>query len=314
MLAEWLQARLMFKIVEVTGMWFERAWQWAKEHLMITVPGAVLVFATTYVLMLAVHAGEAGAAWVQAIGSIMALIGAIYLPIVHGDHVVKKRQQNVLCQMRLLAEDCYENLWKLTNCFLLAEKESQIIDAYLAYGKANEWDAIVTALNQIAIHDVPPDHLQTLTIMRTAAAHAVFVCGCLRAWKTDGSNPEVVELLRSRRDKLGIKKSSLPWSEGVTGAIDNESQKRGIEYERERPPLNPMYMHGVKVYRQYIGINRGSPEAVRVQIVFPYGEDGLITFVLDREGCPGWQTLDEAEDAVRIKAMECISDINSRYL
>ncbi|WP_347505202.1 hypothetical protein [Pseudomonas anguilliseptica] len=65
--------------IEVEGMWYERAWQWAKEHLTITVPGAVLIFAATYILMLAVNAGEVGAAWVQAVGSVAAIGVAIFI-------------------------------------------------------------------------------------------------------------------------------------------------------------------------------------------------------------------------------------------
>ncbi|WP_417312223.1 hypothetical protein [Ectopseudomonas khazarica] len=58
-------------------MWYERGWQWAKEHLTITVPGALLIFAATYMVMLAVDAGEVGAAWVQAVGSVTAILVAV---------------------------------------------------------------------------------------------------------------------------------------------------------------------------------------------------------------------------------------------
>lgn len=60
-------------------MWYERGWQWAKEHLTITAPGVVLIFAATYIVMLAVNAGEVGAAWVQAVGSIAAIGVAIWI-------------------------------------------------------------------------------------------------------------------------------------------------------------------------------------------------------------------------------------------
>lgn len=60
-------------------MRYERGWRWAKEHLTITVPGVVLIFAATYIVMLAVNAGEVGAAWVQAVGSIAAIGVAIWI-------------------------------------------------------------------------------------------------------------------------------------------------------------------------------------------------------------------------------------------
>lgn len=60
-------------------MWYERGWRWAKEHLTITVPGVVLIFAATYIVVLAVNAGEVGAAWVQAVGSVAAILAAIWI-------------------------------------------------------------------------------------------------------------------------------------------------------------------------------------------------------------------------------------------
>ncbi|WP_116425416.1 hypothetical protein [Pseudomonas citronellolis] len=42
-----------------------------------TVPGVVVIFACTYCLVLAMEAGEPGAAWVQAVGSIVAIAVAI---------------------------------------------------------------------------------------------------------------------------------------------------------------------------------------------------------------------------------------------
>jgi len=60
-------------------MWYERSWRWAKEHLTVTVPGAVLIFAATFIVMLAVNAGEVGAAWVQAVGSVVAILVAVWV-------------------------------------------------------------------------------------------------------------------------------------------------------------------------------------------------------------------------------------------
>jgi hypothetical protein len=84
----------MFLSVEVIGMWYERGWQWAREHLTITVPGVVLIFAATYVLMLAVNAGEAGATWVGAIGSVGAILGGfagLYFQQRHQQHEQDRR-------------------------------------------------------------------------------------------------------------------------------------------------------------------------------------------------------------------------------
>lgn len=58
-------------------MWCDRVMGFIKRYL--TVPGAVLVFAFTYLIMLAVNAGETGAAWVQAVGSVCAILVAIWI-------------------------------------------------------------------------------------------------------------------------------------------------------------------------------------------------------------------------------------------
>ncbi|MFI8736553.1 hypothetical protein ACIGKM_11630 [Ectopseudomonas toyotomiensis] len=76
-------------------MWYERSWQWAKEHLTITVPGVVSIFAATYVVMLAVNAGEVGAAWVQAVGSVVAILAAWIIPHRH-ELAKEQRQKNAI--------------------------------------------------------------------------------------------------------------------------------------------------------------------------------------------------------------------------
>jgi hypothetical protein len=58
-------------------MWCDQIWGFIKQHS--TVPGAVVLFATTYVLALAMDAGAAGAAWVQAVGSVAAICAAIWI-------------------------------------------------------------------------------------------------------------------------------------------------------------------------------------------------------------------------------------------
>lgn len=63
-------------------MWCKRIWIFVKRHS--TVPGAVVVFALAYILMLAVNAGGVGASWVQAVGSILA-IGAGFAVVRYQD-------------------------------------------------------------------------------------------------------------------------------------------------------------------------------------------------------------------------------------
>lgn len=76
-------------------MWYEHGWRWAKEHLTITVPGVVLIFSATFIVMLAVNAGEVGAAWVQAVGSVVAILAAWIIPHRH-ELAKEKRQKNAI--------------------------------------------------------------------------------------------------------------------------------------------------------------------------------------------------------------------------
>ena len=75
----------------------KKVWGFVKRHS--TVSGVLIVFAATYVLMLAVHAGETGAAWIQAFGSIGAILAATY--IAHQDRRAVRQQEQkkevVLC-------------------------------------------------------------------------------------------------------------------------------------------------------------------------------------------------------------------------
>lgn len=75
-------------------MRYEHFWSWAKGHLTITVPGAVLIFAATFILMLAVNAGAVGAAWVQAVGSVAAILVAVWLNERQSAHRICEARQH----------------------------------------------------------------------------------------------------------------------------------------------------------------------------------------------------------------------------
>lgn len=211
----------------------------------------------------------------------------------------------------MIAEDCYEKLWLLSNCFLSPDKEDKIIASYLSHGRVQEWDSIVTALNQIPLHEVPPEHVETLAVMRNATGQAVFVCGLLKEWMLESSHPEIVELLRARRDLLALKKALLPWPEGVPDRVDRRNQDSGLGFEKNFPIPNPIVMDGAKVYSRYFYDGSSCPEWVWVQIVFPYGDSPPFNFQLEKELPPGWISMDGAKLAVREKASEIIGDIHS---
>jgi len=76
-------------------------WKWLKRHA--TVPGAVVVFALVYVVMLAVEAGDAGASWVQAVGSLVGIAIAIWVPARQWQMVLKEKREDAMREDHQLA-------------------------------------------------------------------------------------------------------------------------------------------------------------------------------------------------------------------
>lgn len=84
-------------------MWYTHAWQWAKAHLTVTVPGAVLVFAATWVLMLAIQSGASGAAWVQAVGSVAAIFISVWIAQAADRRTERARRERDRVQLQIIA-------------------------------------------------------------------------------------------------------------------------------------------------------------------------------------------------------------------
>nr|WP_256834516.1 hypothetical protein [Pseudomonas oleovorans] len=276
-------------------MWYERGWIWAKEHLTITVPGVVSIFAATYFVMLAVNAGEVGAAWVQAVGSILALVGAIYLPIIHSKQLEKQREEQSLGQLRVLVEDCYEKLWALTNCFIFPEKERRQMTLYLHYGRTAEWAHLEMAVNQYPLELVPADHLSTLVVLRQAVSQALSISNQLPKWKEDASNPEVIDTLKGRRDLLSLKKASLPWPKGLREQQDRYHQDRGARLEKgvNQPAMRERF--GYKVYIRWpVPDPDGCTSSAYYVIIPPDNGEEILTGYVESDNYPEWTSRDSA--------------------
>lgn len=77
----------------------DKVWGFVKRHS--TVPGVVIIFAATWVFMLAVEAGQQGAAWIQAFGSIAAILAATH--IAHEDRRAEARREHKRGQVQYRA-------------------------------------------------------------------------------------------------------------------------------------------------------------------------------------------------------------------
>ena len=97
----------------------DKVWGFVKRHS--TVPGVVIIFAATYILMLAVHAGETGAAWIQAFGSIGAILAAAYIASQDRRETRERevRKETVICLALLIkVQDARNVVWALNLSFM----------------------------------------------------------------------------------------------------------------------------------------------------------------------------------------------------
>lgn len=158
----------MFLSVEVIGMWYERSWQWAKAHLTITVPGVVLVFAATYVLMLAVNAGEVGAAWVQAVGSVVAILFSVYIARRDSRRANREKKDRDQVQLEVIArvvEAVQADMGSLRSSFPVLVEKKDWTQAHLVVLSSVE---MLNALDvtQFASPDVVQSFLHIRNTMR----------------------------------------------------------------------------------------------------------------------------------------------------
>jgi len=312
MLARCFQARLcvlMWVIfMDKSAPRFKGRFARARGELWFAPSLFIVLFGIFWALVYAPWGSESAPAWVQAIGSVLAIIGAVCLPIIHSQHTAKEAEAKVIGQLRIICEDCYEQMWALTALFSVPGKDCSSISAYLSNGRDKDWLPIKKAVSGFNITDIPPEHIKAFSTLQLAIEQSTFVLSQLRAWVDEGSShPEIVVTLRARRDLLALTKASLHWPEGVSDKRDRHFQTTYSAIELANPPLEPMNIHGAKVYRRYSWDNgRSYPSHVVFQVVFQYGDEHPIEHLLEADLPPTWRTFDSAEAAVRHGAEQYI--------
>ncbi|WP_395504689.1 hypothetical protein [Ectopseudomonas hydrolytica] len=143
-------------------MWYERSWQWAKEHLTVTVPGVVLIFFATYVLMLAVNAGEVGASWVQTFGSLVGLGIAIWLPWQDS----KRRHKEELARERGYARRLFYAAYEICGQIAGLFDELELIRNYDREVSSAIFERILSRLNSSFDDDPHPDRVALVHELR----------------------------------------------------------------------------------------------------------------------------------------------------
>ncbi|WP_162949692.1 hypothetical protein [Pseudomonas aeruginosa] len=274
------------------------AWSFVKRHVAVTVPGVVGVFTITFCLVLAIEAGEVGAAWVQAIGSIIALVGAAWLPIIHSRKAARDRAVSALENMRVIAEVCEEDMWMLSNLFWIPDEEVRQMQGYLRAGRDHSWASTKAALSIISMVDIPPSHVEDFVTLRKAIEYSDFIARKLPDWISEGSsNPEVLSAFRALLALLGGTLSKLSIEGGVSDRL-RISRDFGAANQLRYSQPEPIDIDGVKVYVNYGGREEGSPSKIYLQVVYPFGDKHPPRYELKRDD-EGWTSYEEAVKVVK---------------
>jgi hypothetical protein len=180
---------------EVECMWLDRIISFFKRQL--TVAGAVVVFALTFILMLAVSAGQTGAAWVQAVGSIVAIVGAAAFPYMHEADKVRLQRDRLRSLLLLLARDQLEPLRMLSSTVQksVGDSSKERICSYLDGGWHFFWPAHQEALNAIPIADLEPYQVSVLGSLKVSAMSASEIISQLDHWDISGHS-QIAYLVR----------------------------------------------------------------------------------------------------------------------
>jgi len=289
-------------------------------HLRFTLAdvGKLLAFSPVivvivYAIICLPWASEDAPGWVQAIGSIVAIIAAGCFPIWHSSLDHMRQQRSRLELMRVLADDSAQALFLLTNCFVMPEHEVAWMRQYLQNHRDRDWPHLLDGLAQVPVAEIPPQRASDLARIRDAVQFGASVAAMIPEWiDAESSHPEVLATLRSQRDLLMLIRSTLPIPAGVKDE-PVDAQLRGQSHENF---LNSYTLSGARVYRRYYnyGLKDGEvPRKVQVQIVMPYGHHHPSTFVLEAPD-PGWEDIYEAEREVRKQANKYLDDMVAHEL
>lgn len=227
------------------------------------------------------------ASWVQAVGSVVAIVVAAFLPIWHASVTTERKQQALLGILRVLADEVLEEMWLLTNTLAMPDKENRQMLEYRHFRRGRIWEGLVNDLAQMPLADLPPQHAKSLGVIRDAAKFGSFVADQIPAWIARGgySEPHVTETLRGKRDLLTLIRATLPVAEGIYSPVFVDAQRRGQPYELRRPYAAPIQIGETKIYRRYVWENDQAsiPDCVYLHFVFPYGDDDFTPGVIERK-------------------------------
>lgn len=268
---------------------FGRNWKERSALIAIVVMWITLIIIpSTWLLVISLNwvglSGSDATGWVQAIGSILAIIAAGCFPLFHSKISSRKREEQLTGTLRVLMTETLEKLWQLSALFAKFEEEVVEMRDYLRHQRERQWRGLIAAIEQIPIAELPSHNVSDVGHLRDAAEFGSYVAGCLADWVQHGSSLQnVVQALRVKRDALMSSRAAIPQS-GITDPNwDWVIRLQNYEVERAEPEVITRNM--IKVYRRYAWRSTWGdiPIGFRLQYHFPNGD-----IVTSNERFFGW--------------------------
>jgi hypothetical protein len=211
--------------------------------------------------------------WVQAIGSILAIIAAGCFPLLHSKISSRNREEQLTGTLRVLMTETLEKLWQLSAVFAKFEEEVVEMREYLRHQRERQWRGLIAAIEQIPIAELPSRNVSDVGHLRDAAEFGSYVAGCLPDWVQHGSSLQnVVQALRGKRDMLMASRATMPQSGISDPNWDWVTRLQDYEAKRAEPEVITWNM--IKVYRRYAWRETWGeiPIGFRLQYHFPSGD------------------------------------------
>ncbi|NIM30596.1 MAG: hypothetical protein GTN60_04640 [Pseudomonas stutzeri] len=247
------------------------------------------------------------AAWVSAIGSILALAGAAYLPIWHVERADAKRRAEVKASLTEVFRGIYDDIWLLTNCFASPIREQQWMSEYIQNRRGSDFETFDKQLDLFSVNDLPIGGAAFLSALRETIAVSKRTVEKIPGWIELGfSHPEDIQALRVKRDLLDI--ACMRYGV-VVDPKELLHMTAGKAAEAAVLIPAPYYIQGVKVYRLYCVTDddkaaQKAASAVAIRLVGPYGKPAGTIIEQSRFG---WTTQEELEQFIRVIASQMIA-------
>ncbi|WP_188036039.1 hypothetical protein [Pseudomonas sp. EZ-C24] len=244
----------------------------------MSIPNAITLFSIILIFFVwARPTSSELASWVQALGSIAAIVVAAYFPIWHSNRSIELKRKSLAEILRVISDDATESLHLLANLFYCPERERQEMMRYEMFHRGRAWQALTDQLAQIPVAELTPQLARDLSYVKDAVDFGAFVAAKIPEWMKMGgsSRPDVVRVLRSKRDLVGLIRSRLPVPPGILSAELTQTQLATQVYEMKRPPCEPLLVEDAEIYWRYVwdDYRWSLPNRVYIHGIYPYLND-----------------------------------------